>query len=190
MTTTEKKYNFDAFPALKEMTELEATEILWRRGVLHWKLDSAQKKLYNKYKRNDHKVTVWNCSRQIGKSFTLITLALETCLSTPNCQVKYCAGQAKAVGKILRPTLRKILQECPKDIRPSFNRIEGCYNFNNGSILYIEGLDGGKADDLRGTPANLIIVDEAGFVDDLEYAVNAVLLPMTSTTRRGFMLCS
>lgn len=178
------------FPSLAGLTRSEAIDLLWRKGVLYWKLDSCQKQLYDKFTKTDFKTVVWNCSRQLGKSWTLIILALEYCLQNPNVQVKYCAGTAKAVSKIIKPTLRRILVECPKDLTPKYNREMGCYVFPNGSLLYIEGLDGGKAEDLRGTPMHFGIIDEAGFVDDLDYVVNSILLPMTSTTKGRILIVS
>jgi len=178
------------FPSLSTMSSTEAKDVLWRRGTLHWKLDSSQKQLYNKFKRTDNKIVVWNCSRQIGKSYSLVILALEYCISNSNVQVKYCAGQAKSVIKIIKPTIRKLLEECPKDIRPKWNREGGVYTFPNGSLLYVEAIDGDKADDLRGTPAHLCIVDEAGFVKNLNYAIHSVLMPMTSTTKGRIIVVS
>lgn len=178
------------YPALKDLTVSEAKEMLWRRGDLTWKLNSMQKRLYRKFLKEDHKINVWNISRQVGKSFTLTIMALQTCFSSPGSQVKYCAGDAKSVGKIIKPTIRKLLEDCPADIKPKWKREGGCYEFPNGSLLYLEGIDGGKADSLRGTPAHLLIIDEAGFISDLDYAMSAVLLPMTTTTKGRILVVS
>lgn len=149
-----------------------------------------QKKIYRKFKNTDDKINVWNISRQVGKSYTLTILAVQTCLANPGSQIKYCAGDAKSVSKIIKPTIRKLLEECPPDIAPKWKREGGCYEFPNGSLLYLEGIDGGKADSLRGTPAHLLIIDEAGFINDLQYAMSAVLLPMTTTTKGRILVVS
>lgn len=186
----ETPVDLSKYPALSQLSEAEAKELLWRRGDLTWKLNSMQKKLYRKFKSTDHKINVWNISRQVGKSYTLTIMAVQTCLSTPGAQVKYCAGDAKSVSKIIKPNIRKLLEECPPDIAPTWKREGGCYEFPNGSLLYLEGIDGGKADSLRGTPAHLLIIDEAGFINDLEYAMSAVLLPMTTTTKGRILVVS
>lgn len=173
-----------------DLSKNEAIELLWRKGNLTWKLNSAQKQLYSKFTDTSHKIVVWNCSRQQGKSHTLIVLALEFCLKKAEAQVKYCAGQQKMVGKIIKPTIKKFIKEMPKDLQPRWDIHMGCYEFKNGSLLYLEGIDGNKADDLRGTPADLIVIDEAGFVDGLSYAINSVLLPMTSTRKGRLLIAS
>lgn len=182
--------NKASYPGFKDLTVEEAKEMLWRRGDLTWKLNSMQKNLNKNFINTDHKINVWNISRQVGKSYTLTVIALMQCLANPGSQVKYCAGDAKSVSKIIKPTIRKLLEECPKDIIPKWKREGGCYEFPNGSLLYLEGIDGGKADSLRGTPAHLLIIDEAGFINDLEYAMSAVLLPMTTTTKGRILVVS
>ncbi len=157
---------------------------------MSWKLDSLQKKLYRKFKGTDHLINVWNVSRQTGKTYALTILAIETCLSIPGAQVKYCSGDAKSVNKMIKPNIRNLLKECPPDIAPKWKQHGGHYEFPNGSLLYLEGIDGGKADSIRGTPAHLLIVDEAGFISDLEYAKGAVLIPMTTTTNGRILIVS
>jgi hypothetical protein len=168
----------------------EARQKLWRRGILVWKLDSCQRQIYEKFKSNKNKITVISSSRQIGKSFTLIIIALEAAYQNKNMQIKYAAQTQKAVRKIIQPTLQKILEDCPKDIRPKYDRHEGAYIFPTGSKLFIEGLSDGNAENLRGTAMHLGIVDEGGFVPDLRYIIDSILLPQTSTTRGRLILCS
>lgn len=172
------------------LTRTAAIEALWRRGVLSWKLNSTQKALYKTYTEATYKKVVFNCSRRLGKSFSLLIIALEQCIKVPGSQVKFAAPTAKMAAKIIRPTLRMLLQDCPRDLRPTFNRNDGVWKFPNESCLYIEGTDGQNAENLRGTAAHLCIIDEAGFVDSLQYIVNDILLPQVLTTGGKLIMAS
>jgi len=167
-----------------------AVEKLWSLGQVSWKLDSCQKKLYNTFKSTTYKTTVFTASRRIGKTTTLLTLALEHALQNPNSQVKYGAPTAKMVKKMIEPTLKMLMADCPSHLKPKYDRNEGVYNFKNGSKLFIEGLNEGNAENLRGTALDLGIVDEAGFVDDLKYVIGSILLPQALTTKGKLVLAS
>jgi hypothetical protein len=168
----------------------QAIAKLWEKGHVSWKLDSCQKKLYQTFKNTNYKTTVFVASRRIGKTTTLLTLALEHAFQNPNSQVKYGAPTAKMVKKMIEPTLKMLMADCPKDLMPKYDRNEGVYNFKNGSKLFIEGLNEGNAENLRGTSLDLGIVDEAGFVDDLKYVVGSILLPQALTTKGKLVLAS
>lgn len=168
----------------------EARAKLWEAGVLTWKLRSHQKKLYDSYTKCTDKIIVWNCSRRLGKSNTLCILALETCLKTPFSIVKYCCAKQKDARSIIREIIRPLIEDCPADLRPEYKTQEGMYLFPNGSVIQITGLDGGRADSIRGGSAHLAIIDEAGLVKDLQYVITNVLLPTTLTTKGKIILAS
>jgi hypothetical protein len=153
-----------------------AIETLWRAGRLRWKLDKNQKGMYDAFLASDSKKFVWYCSRRIGKSYALCIVALEYALQHPNAQIKYAAPTAKMVRKIIRPLIRQILGDCPKDLKPRENKLESEWEFPNGSCITIAGCDQGNAESLRGQGADLCILDEAGFIDDLLYVTNDILL--------------
>jgi hypothetical protein len=94
------------------------------------------------------------------------------------------------VRKIIKPTLRKLFEDCPKDLKPEYNSHENVYKFHNGSELHIEGVENGNGENLRGAASHFNIVDEAGFISDLDYIVNDVMLPMTLTTKGRIMIAS
>lgn len=172
------------------ISKREAVEALWRKGVLIWKLDSSQKQFYRIFKDTKAQKVVLNCSRQIGKSYTLCVIAVEQCISNPNTIVKYAAPTKGMVRKIIKPTLRKLFEDCPKDLKPEYNSHENVYRFANGSELHVEGVENGNGENLRGSASHLNIVDEAGFISDLDYIVNDVMLPMTLTTKGRIMIAS
>jgi hypothetical protein len=168
----------------------EARAFLWYEGVLHWMLHSGQKDLYDSYINCNDKTVVWNCSRRFGKSFALCVIAIEVCLKTPNSLVKYCCGKQVDARGIIRPLIREIINSCPQELRPQFKVQERAWVFPNGSRIELTGLDGGRADSIRGGSCNLAIIDEAGLVSDLKYIVTSVLLPTTLTTKGKIILAS
>lgn len=177
-------------PKKPQITKNEAIERLWRAGVLEWKLDSCQKQLYSTFYNSKYRKVVWKCSRRLGKSFSLLIIALEHALKNPNSQIKYACPTATMAQKIIIPTIRTILGDCPPDIKPNFIKAEKCFYFNNNSIIQIEGVDEGNAEKLRGTESHLSILDEAAFMDDLEYVINDILLPQCLTTNGKILISS
>lgn len=49
------------------INKAEAKEILWKKGILRWKLDANQKEIYKQFKKCDSVKFVLNCSRRLGK---------------------------------------------------------------------------------------------------------------------------
>lgn len=154
----------------------------WRRGNLRWKLSPVQQELYELYYSEKYKTNTWLCSRRTGKSFALVVLALEQCLREPNSIVKYAAPTKIQINTILRPIFKKILEDCPNDIKPSLKTSDYIYYFPNGSEIQLAGTDSGHAEKLRGGDSHLAIVDEAGSCSDLSDLVKSILLPTTLTT--------
>lgn len=167
-----------------------AIEILWNESVLHWLLHDGQKSLYDHYSSCQDKMVVWNSSRRFGKSYTLCVIAIETCLKNPNSLVKYCCAKQVDARSIIRPLIREIITSCPKELRPQFKTQERAWVFRNGSRIELSGLDGGRAESIRGGSSTLAIIDEAGLVSELKYVVNSILLPTTVTTKGKIILAS
>jgi hypothetical protein len=162
----------------------------WRKGRLWWLLRSHQYPLHERFWASTDD-QVWDCARRIGKTFLLLTIACEVAIRTPNASIKYAASTAKAVRKMVRPSLRKVLETCPKDMRPKIDWVSGEITFPNGSTIDVAGCDSGNYDALRGQEAHLWIVDEAGFIADLSEVVDSVLDPQTWTTKgRGIISSS
>lgn len=174
----------------QEIIKQEAIKRLWHSGILTWKLDSSQRKIYETFKKSTSRLTVVSASRRIGKTTTLLVIALEYALQNPDVQIKYGAPTAKMVKKMIEPTLKMLMMDCPKELMPRYDRNEGVYIFKNGSKLFVEGLSEGNAENLRGTAMNLGIVDEAGFVPDLKYIINGILLPQALTTKGKIVIAS
>lgn len=129
-------------------------------------------------------------SRQTGKSFLMCLLAIETCLRKPNAIVKYACPKQKMVKTILKPIMRTILEDCPPEIKPEYKEADKLYLFPNGSEIQMAGTDNQNYDNIRGGKADLWIVDEAGFCNELDTVVYSVLKPTTTTTKGRGILAS
>jgi len=163
-------------------TNTQKIDELFRRGVLApWLLHETQKKMYHGFHHAPAKKFIINSSRRLGKSFLLCVIALEQAIQKPASQIRFMCPTQRMVRKIMIPTFRQILTNCPVSLRPKFNKFDGVWTFPNGSEIHICGSEQGQVDGLRGTSANLIIIDEAGFCSDLEYALESVLMPQTLT---------
>jgi PBSX family phage terminase large subunit len=172
------------------LTKKQAIEKLWRLGNLEWKLRGIQKDMRRAIVDNPDSQTVFLVSRRSGKSHVLCTVATETCIKTPNSIVKYVCPKQKMVKTIVRPIMRVILEDCPLDVMPEYKEADKKYVFPNGSEIQFAGSDAGNIENLRGGFSQLCLVDEAGFVDDLDYAVKSVLSPTTKTVNGKIVLAS
>ena len=175
------------------LTREQKLKIAWEHAQLHWMLDRNQIGIWEAVKgawASKKRKFVLKCSRQMGKSFFLCVLAIQYALAHPGAQIKYAAPSAKMVKKILRPHFREILATCPKALRPTFHTQDGEYRFPNGSMITLAGCDRENAESLRGQHAHLAIVDEAGFIDDLKYVIDDILVPQTINTKGTIILAS
>jgi len=126
---------------------------------------------------------VENCSRRLGKSFTQSVRAIETAIQVPEAIIPFAAPTGKMLRAINIPIFREICRDAPPDIRPIWKPSSGFFYLpHNGSEIPIAGVNNGHADDLRGRKATRGFIDEAGFVDNLEYLVDSVMMPQLLTT--------
>lgn len=188
MTTPTALENLDEYDLPTPET---ARDMLWEMGDLTFRLDENQIQLRDSYLNSKSKNVVWACSRRIGKSYTLCVIAIEKCLSKRNATVCYLASTQKDVRNIIRPLMRQLTADAPESIRPIEKKAEGIWFFpSTGSQIKIMGCDGGRADSARGSDSDLCLIDEAGFVDDLEYIIKSILNPTTLLTKGKIILAS
>lgn len=167
-----------------------ARKKLWHMGDLTWKLDVTQLKIHEEFHRINERLVVLNCSRRLGKSFWLTLLGVSYCLSNPNSIVKMVQPEQKMIRVNIRPIMDKIFKDCPKTLKPRFDKVDNIYFFPNGSQIQLAGSDNGNAEKLRGGDTHLALIDEAGFCSDLRYLVNNILMPTTLLTRGRIILSS
>jgi hypothetical protein len=139
--------------------------------------------MYNAEMASPHLKWVENCSRRLGKSYLNAIRATEEAIAIPNAILPFAAPTHKMLKAINIPIFKEICADAPPDIRPIWKKSSGFYLFpHNGSEIPMAGVNNGHADDLRGRKAHRFFIDEAGFVDDLEYLVESVAMPQLLTT--------
>lgn len=149
----------------------------WANGELSYKFKKVQYEMYRDIQDMHGFKYVVKCSRRLGKTFFLCALSVEACLKKPFAMVRYAAPTHKALKKFILPVMRRIMEDCPEELRPEFVKSDGVFKFKNGSEIHLSGVNNENADNLRGTHADLFIIDEAGTVDDLTYVINDIAMP-------------
>lgn len=174
-------------PKTVQVTKNAARAELWRRGVLSWKLKPYQMQVYNLIwdailNRRSLKY-VLNIARRFGKSFILCLVCIEFAIRYPNSQIRLGAPTAKALRKIIKPAFKIICADAPEDVKPVWLTQDGFYRVGDtGSEIHASGCDNQNYENLRGQAAHLWVLDEAGFIDELGYVADDVLVPQTLTT--------
>lgn len=168
----------------------EARARLWHMGQLTWKLDPTQMALYDFYKNNKNKTIVVNAARRLGKSFFLIILAFEQCITVAKSKIIYIQPETAMIRKNLNPDIETMLEDCPLELRPKFGGQDNVWTFPNGSKIMLAGTDGQNYDKLRGGNAHLCLIDEAGYCSDLKKIVTSILIPLTTLTKGRIILSS
>lgn len=174
----------------RKLSRKEAIEQLWLMGNLDYLLKGKQKDVKSFLRTSPNDIVVVLCSRRFGKSFTLCTLAVETCIKKPNAVVKYACPQKDMVQKVINPAIETIIADCPISMKPEWKEQRKLWLFPNGSQIQVAGTDKGTVESLRGASSDLSICDEAGFMDDLDYIIKSVLAPMSDTTGGKIVLVS
>lgn len=175
----------------KKVSKSAAIAELWNRGELSWKCHSVQKDMRNVfYNADDNATLVWLLARQSGKSVELAILALEQCLRKPNSIVKLLTDTKLHAQSIFDPIFKMLLEDCPEHLKPAYVESKFTYHFSNGSSIQLAGSDNKHYERLRGQKSDLVLVDEAGFCDNLKHIVKSILLPTLTHTGGKIVLAS
>lgn len=169
---------------------LKVVDTLWRRGNLRWKLDETQLDIVKAIESTTTRKFLLLCSRRIGKSFVLVDLAVETCLKKAGARVLYVAPTGKDAAEIATDILATVLSDCPEDLKPKYDAQQKTLTFPNTSVIRFKGVNGEKAENIRGGATDLILGDEIGVWDDAIYTIQSVLMPMVMTTGGRLLLAT
>lgn len=162
------------------MTTAEtATRALWRRGCLDWKLHAGQIRIKNALRNSTGKLFVGNCARQLGKSYEMVSEAIELAIKLPKARIKYGTAFLADLVEFIQPNFETILEDCPSSTLPIYRSQKAKWVFPNGSEIKLVGLDK-NPDGMRGNAIDLSVLDECGFVSDLDYLYKSVLMPATT----------
>ena len=83
-----------------------------------------------------------------------------------------------------------LLEDCPEHLKPTYIESKFTYHFANGSSIQLAGSDNKHYERLRGQKSDLVLVDEAGFCDNLKHIVKSILLPTLTHTGGKIVLAS
>jgi hypothetical protein len=175
-----------------ERTLAELNLIRWQTGygLAASLLRKHQMPLYEAdLSLGEQEVAVQMCSRQFGKSYEKLTLAIETAIQSPNSAIRFAFPSKSQGQEILEGNVRLILATCPPEFAPDVRIESGYIRFHNGSKIVVAGTDDrDQKERLRGTGAKLIIVDEAGSHKDLRYIVDSILGPQLDNHKGRMIL--
>jgi hypothetical protein len=177
---------------------LAAAVLLWHATAsnadcgegLNYLLHEGQVELKSSWQRFSGRRYVIFCARRYGKSRLFAALAIEQSLRMSNSITLIAGPLQKQMRNTYEPHFRELLKDCPPELLPRHRSAECEWLFPNGSVIRMAGTDNGHAEDLRGPYCNLALVDEAAFIDDLEYVVQSVLLPQTLTVNGRLLMAS
>jgi PBSX family phage terminase large subunit len=175
----------------KEITVQQAQDLLWRAGELSWKMRPVQQVIKKGILEDSNKISVVLCGRRLGKTTLMCIMALEACLKKQGSVVKFIFPRQKDAKRNILPLMRMLLEDCPKDVKPTFMEADKCFRFShNNSEIQFAGSDSGNAESIRGGFADLCIFDEVGFASDVKYIVRSILSPTVKTTGGRVILVS
>jgi hypothetical protein len=155
----------------------EAIELLWERADLSYLLRPEQVAFKNGIEFASNPLVVGNISRRLGKSFTLVTFAIEEALKRKQ-KIRYGSAFLTDLEEFILPAFEIILADCPEHLRPRYMTSRKVWRFQNGSEIKLIGLDK-NPNGLRGNAISIMIIDEAAFVQNLKKIYTSVIIPAT-----------
>lgn len=165
---------------------------MWKLGRLKAKLQPAQKLVHEAIHRaTPEEIFCVICSRGFGKTFTGCAVAIETALQAKEaCNILIISSTLKKLRTIVKPAFLTILQDCPADMKPSYNGQDSYWQFPNGVRVHLVAGEHGRIEDIRGIHrVVLVLIDEAAFFGDeedsypLDYIIQHILTPMFIRTQ-------
>lgn len=177
---------------INEQISPEATLIrrAWQEGRLRGLLLDHQFPLYDLFRSTNYRSVVFHISRRFGKSADMLVIMMEDCIRNNGWQGKYAAATGKDVTEIIHPLMNILTRSAPEDLKPYWVASKHRYFFPQAkeSSVVVSGVEGERVDNLRGTSADLICIDECQNISNLDYVINDVLNPQTLTTGGRFIL--
>jgi hypothetical protein len=171
------------------MSEDERIAVSWQTGQLHWLFHSHQRIAYEQYRAWEKlepakqagqfaRIFGIKAGKRYGKTTMRFGVRDEDCRRNPGRVYRYASAFQKNIEEIVEDVSRYWFETCPDELRPvyklgSASRAAGYY-YHNGSILKLVGLDK-NPDGMRGRASDGDDVSEAGFVEQLRYAIKNVL---------------
>jgi hypothetical protein len=159
------------------LTDIEIKRELWERGDIDYLLRPEQLRLLTLLKSAPTDLAVFNISRRFGKTTTCTVFSVSEAIKRKQ-RILFATAFLTDLVNYVRPIFEQVLADCPDNNRPTFNETRKVYEFPNGSTIRLVGLDK-NANALRGNAIDILIVDEAAFVQKLQYLFESVIVPAT-----------
>jgi hypothetical protein len=155
------------------------TDKKWNEGDLSYKFWPVQKRMAEILTSEGSLKKVLNCSRRLRKTTTALVKAIELGIKKERALIRFAAPTRDMLVTIIEPIMSMICQDAPEDLKPVWQSSGHHYLFpRNGSQLFVAGCDNLKTiGRLRGSAADLCVVDEAQEIVYLKYLVDDVLMP-------------
>lgn len=166
----------------------------WRHGDLTHLLHDGQLELHRQYLSTQGRF-VAEIARRWGKTYWLLVLSVMTLAEyhkrtgRPG-RVVYGAPTLKHLEEFVLPTLDKLRDDAPADVRPEFAPSKSHIETPWGHIHLFGADDKRKADRGRGSEAILAVFDEAGFTPLLRYVLSSIFRPSLLHTGGRVVLAS
>jgi hypothetical protein len=167
-----------------------ATLRAWQNGNLQYKFHTTQKTIYKAIQESQRRKFFLLCSRRLGKTFMLMTMAFELAIKKPGSRILFLAPIGKNAAEIATDTARTVLKDAPRIYQPEYKSMTREFVFPGDSIVRLKGVNNEHADDLRGGAQDLIILDECGQMDNLQHIVGSICMPMTMTTQGRILMAT
>lgn len=169
--------------------EKKAREKLWAQTKLDWILFEHQKHIYRDFHDPNMSNHVWVMNRQSGKSFGIGGILNEFCMNTPHMRVAYITPKKNMATSIVYENFMELYRkyDCPERLQPDYKKAETKWVFKNGSSITCYGTDNNNADNMRGQTFDVVIVDEAAFIDadEYDYILKSVIFPTLTNSHIG-----
>ena len=167
------------------MNKEQALRELWRRGELDWKLEPQQLELVNGIRREGVEIVYGDFTRRGGKTYGVATYC-ESEARKRKIKIRYATAFQTDLIEFIKPTFDAIEADCPDELKSEYLETKKVYKFKGtGSEIKLVGLDK-NPNGLRGNGIRIIVIDEAGFIANLKYLYESVIIPAT-TRRKGQM---
>lgn len=201
----------------EEAVRRSARHALWRAGDLSYLLHAGQLACLERMGATETRRFLLNIGRRWGKSRLMCVVAVwlavlrilhrsgvdieasrapgwlvRAALRTKRpTRVVYAAPTAGMVAEFIEPHMRLLCDHAPPELCPALNGMTGTWSWPDGDKIVVRGCeDSKKADRLRGSEADMGIVDEGGFIPILDYVVRSVVGPQLWETRGRMLLPS
>lgn len=162
---------------------LAAIRELWERGDTDYRLEPQQLELIEGIRQADVEIVYADFTRRGGKTDTCATYCDQEARKQ-KLKVRYATAFQTDLVEFIKPAFDTMLEDCPEDLKPEYLESKKVYIYpTTKSEIKLVGLDK-NPNGLRGNGLRIIVIDEAGFVSNLEYLYKSVIIPATAR-RKG-----